>query len=314
MKKFVAALSAALVLAAAAASTSSAGGSSAPQSQRPPVVDITSTGHHFEMPSEIASGWSTFRFHNETGGTHFAVIEKMPEGKTVDDSVREVVPVFQDALDLIEAGDAAAGFAEFANLPDWYSEVVFMGGPGFIGPHDVAETTVKLPPGTYVLECYVKTADGVFHSYNGMIEGFVVTDEATGAEAPRADVELTLSNSGIDVDGELRPGRRTVAVHFASQQVYATGLQHDVHLARLDGADVEELSSWMSWIDGLDNPAPVTFVGGTGEMPAGHTAYVTVDVRPGEYAWVAEINDPLSHGFLETFSVPAPAQEDSRDG
>src|SRR5690554_5459180 len=48
-------------------------------------------------------------------------------------------------------------------------------------------------------------------------------------------------------------------------------------------------------------------------MPAGHTAYVTVDVRPGEYAWVAEINDPLSQGFLETFSVPASAHGDSRD-
>lgn len=312
VRKSVAVLGTAVVLGASAATSSAhVPDHAAVQAHQPPVVDIVSTGHHFEMPAQVAAGWSTFRFHNQTGATHFAVFEKMPvfEGdqKTYHDSVAEVGPVFQAALDLINAGDPAAGFAEFANLPQWYFDVVFTGGPGLIGPGDVAETTVNLEPGTYAVECYVISADGTFHSVLGMMDGFEVTRENTGASAPRADVELTLSNSGIEVDGVLKPGRRTVAVHFAEQMTHNNGLGHDVHLARLDGTDVGELSTWMNWITGLDSPAPVTFLGGAEEMPAGSTAYVSVEVRPGDHAWVAEIDDPLGKGFLETFTVPATA-------
>lgn len=306
MKRFLAAVTSAVALAASAASASALP-TRAPQSERPPIVDIVSTGHEFTMPAEIASGWSTFRYHNRTGGTHFAVIEKLPDGKTVEDSITEVAPVFQDAMDLIHAGDPDAGFNEFANLPAWYAEVVFLGGPGLLGPHDIGETTVHLEPGTYLIECYVKGLDGTFHTTKGMIEGFVVTDEETGAEPPRADMALTLDDNGIHVDGDLKPGRRTVAVHFESQRAYGNLLGHDVHLASLDGTDVDAVNDWMNWVTALTSPTAPTFLGGTHEMPAGHTAYVTVHVTPGEYAWVAEIDDPSSKGFLTTFTVPSTA-------
>jgi len=36
---------------------------------------------------------------------------------------------------------------------------------------------------------------------------------------------------------------------------------------------------------------------------SGSVAYFTVDLSPGNYAWVAEVPDPQGKGMLETFTV-----------
>lgn len=270
------------------------------QAPEPPVLEITTSGHAFELSTrEVASGWTTIRLRNDSPEPHFAVFERMPEGRTVEDSVREVVPTFQEAMDLINADQVEAGFAELGNLPEWYGGVVFFGGPGMLSPGGTTEVTARLEPGRYVIECYVKTEDGTFHSTLGMIDEIVVTEEENGAETPAADVDVTLRNpdpddgsdpaSGIRVDGEPAPGRLTVAVHFDAESPPLLG--NDLHLVRLeDGVDVAEVAAWMDWSrpDGLATPAPATFLGGTHEMPQGHTAYLAVDLEPGRYAWVSE--------------------------
>lgn len=277
-------------------------------SQAPNRVDVTVTGHSLELPETIPSGWTTFRLRNRSPEVHFGLVELLPEGKTVEDSIAEVVPVFQDGMDLIEEGDPEAGFAEFANLPEWYGELVFLGGPGLVAPGETAETTVYLEPGTYVMECYVKT-DGVFHTTHGMIDGFEVTDEASGAPEPTADVDVTVSSDGetgsLDIEGEFRPGKQTIAVHFADQAVHGNVLGHDLHIARIEDDDeLEALEDWMSWITGLEVPAPAHFIGGTHEMPAGSTAYVDVVLKPGTYVLVSEVDAPDAKGLLETITVP----------
>lgn len=280
------------------------------EGRAPNVVDIVATGHQLEGPDEVPSGWVTFRLHNESDETHFALIDLMPEFEgeqmTYLDSLAEVVPVFQAAMDLIDAGDPGAGFAEFANLPAWFAEVVYMGGPGFVAPGETAETTVYLEPGTYAIECYVMNPDGVFHTTHGMITGLEVTDEVAGAAEPRADVEVTVSGAeGFEVDGDFRPGRQTVAVHFADQTVHGNALGHDLHIARVDeDTDLDALGVWMNWITGLRTPAPVEFLGGTHDMPQGSTAYVTVDLTPGSYVLIAEVDEPDSKGMLHTFDIP----------
>lgn len=63
----------------------------------------------------------------------------------------------------------------------------------------------------------------------------------------------------------------------------------------------------MSWVnpDGLQTPAPLPFVGGTNEAPAGSTVYFTMLLQPGEYAWIAEVPNAAAEGMLKTFTVPA---------
>jgi hypothetical protein len=271
------------------------------------VVEITSTGMNIDMPASIPSGWTTFRFDNRSSATHFVVLERMPAGRTVEDSRAEVVPVFDAAMDLILAGDAAAGFAEFAKLPAWFFEVAFVGGPGLTAPGTASLTTLYLEPGTYVVECYFKMPDGTFHSSMGMIEGLTVTPAASSVPEPKATLAVRIAGDGIEILGEPRPGLQTIGVHFDEQMAHEHFLGHDVHLARLaDDTDLAALSAWMNWSApaGLASPAPVEFIGGTQEMPAGQTAYITALLTPGRYALIAEVPDPLGKGMLRTFTVP----------
>ena len=224
--------------------------------------------------------------------------------KTVEDSKTEVVPAFQKIMDAILAGKKELPLGD---LPAWYKEVKFVGGPGLIAPGKTVVTTLHLEPGTYVIECYVKSPDGVFHSTNGMIEGLKVTEESSKATAPKPTLEMRLSSDkGISVDKSIRPGKHIIAVHFEDQKVQEHFLGFDVHLARLnEDTDLKKLAAWMDWSKpgGFATPAPVTFLGGTQEMPGGNTAYFHIELKPGKYAWIAEVPNPSEKGMLKTFTV-----------
>lgn len=276
------------------------------------VVEVIARGLTLDAPAEIPSGWTTFRLKNESGMTHFAVVERLPDGFGIKEQQEQIAPVFQEGMDLLNAGEADAAMAKFGELPEWFGQIVFMGGPGFVSPGKTAEASLFLEPGTYLLECYVKT-DGIFHSYNpdpsayGMVHQFTVTEESSGALEPAASLHVTLSSErGIEVEGNLRSGEHTVAVSFEDQTIHENFVGHDVHLARLtEDSDLRELATWMDWRlpNGLETPAPVEFLGGTHEMPAGEIAYFRVRLEPGDYAWIAEVANPDEKGMLKTFTV-----------
>lgn len=276
------------------------------------VVDVTIEGLKFEMPDQVPAGWVTFRMANRSAMTHMGVIERMPEGYGIKEQQEQAAPVFQEGMDLIIAGDVDAAMAKFGELPEWFGRIVFMGGPGLLGPGRTSETTMFLEPGDYLLECYVKTA-GIFHSYNpdpaqyGMVHAFTVTGEPSGAQEPKADVEMTISSQrGIELSGTPVAGVETMAVHFADQKVHENFVGHDVHLVRLKPeTDIGKLIAWMNWAspNGLQTPAPAEFLGGTNEMPAGKTAYFTVRLEPGDYAFIAEVPSADEKGMLKRFTV-----------
>lgn len=277
------------------------------------VVEIVARGLTFEAPDTIRSGWTTFRLRNESGMTHFALIDAMPPGYGVEEHQEQLAPAFQKGMDLLNAGDVEAAMAAFGEIPEWFGQVVFAGGPGLVAPGGTAETTVFLEPGTYVIECYVKT-DGIFHSYNpdpstyGMVHELTVTRDSSDAPEPEADLRVTISTErGIEFEGEPAPGDHVVAVHFESQGPHENMIWHDVNLARLEqDTDLAVLAAWMDATSpaGLETPAPVAFVGGTNELPAGETAYVHVTLEPGRYAWVSEVPRPDEKGMLRVFEVP----------
>lgn len=285
----------------------------------PAVLNITAE-HHTLVTSahRVASGWTTIRFQNRGDAPHFVVLERLPcvgdpvscDQKTVEDSKAEIVPVFQNFMDAINGSAPtfpAAGFT----LPDWFADIDYLGGPGLVSPGRTAVTTLDLRPGTYAMECYVKTEDGLFHSADGMIEGLVVTDASNASPSPPLTAMIVTISSvdGITLQGKPPlPGTRTFAVHFDDQSVYGNLLGHDAHLVRLDAdADPAALDAWMNWAvpGGLAEPGPagVVFLGGTEEMPGGSTAYVTARLASGTYAWIAEVDDPVARGLYATFTV-----------
>lgn len=273
-------------------------------SAEPGVMEVTAVDYAFESPVEVPSGWTTIRMDNAGREPHFMVLWKLPEGKTIDDYVAEVVPAFVIGYDSLKAGvvDAAgAGALVGANLPEWFADVTPMGGPGMLTPGVAGETTMELTPGTYIMECYVKTADGRFHGELGMLKQFEVTADPTGIAEPSADLEMTLTNTSIGTDGPVTAGEHTIAVTW---EEHPQGLGNDVHVAKLDSAtSLDAVAAWMDWmnLEGFMPPAPAEFLGGAQEMPVGTASYFTVTLEPGRYAWVSEAT--TTDRLIEEFTV-----------
>jgi hypothetical protein len=272
---------------------------------QPHVVEVIARDYAFDAPAEIPSGWTTFRMKNEGKEHHFLLLNRLPDGKTFEEYVAEVGLPFDSVWHELKRGaidKEEAGAMLGRLLPAWYASVEQMGGPGLVAAGGVAQTSVKLEPGTYVIECYVKTAEGEFHSALGMARPLTVTSDASGASAPEAGLRITLSNDEMAVQGDVTAGEQTVAVHFEEHPEF--GLGNDVHLVRLeDGTDMAELVRWMDWmnVDGLRAPSPAEFLGGAQEMPVGHTSYFTVELTPGRYAWISE--PTADAGMVKAFTV-----------
>jgi len=298
----------------------------------PQVVEVVSRHegdeYIFELSNDvIPSGWTTFRLINESNSTHFAYIAGVPQGaidgavedeaELLDYWIQHVTNPFQFFMDTL-IPDKELNFdnlpTKYADsfFPYWFEEALPNGGPGFVGGWRSTETTVYLKEGEYIVECYVKNADGDFHSYLNMIELLTVTGEESGAVEPAYTSEVTVSSNGIEFDRHISAGEHTFKVTFEDQIVYDHLLGHDVHLIRMDkGTSVAEVGKWMNWMDpdGLVSSSsvslgPATFLGGVQTMTAGSHGYFHVELEPGQYAWVSEIPDPHSNQMLEVFNVP----------
>jgi hypothetical protein len=273
------------------------------------VIDVLTENMDFQMPDTIPSGWVTFRYKNASPQTHFILVDDYPEGKTLDTVKARVLPPFDAGMKLIDEGKPEEGFAEFGKLPEWFGDVKFIGGTGLISPGHTTEMTMKLNPGYYLIECYVKMSNGVFHGSMGMIKEIIVSETDSGNMEPKADIAIEISSTeGIVFNDSISKGIRTFSVHYKDQIVHEHFLGHDVNLAKIDDStNLEELGSWMDWSNpkGLIEPAPagVNFLGGMNNMLAGDTGYFTANLEPGRYVLIAEVPNPASKNMLKTFTV-----------
>ena len=273
------------------------------------VIEIITENMDFQMPDTITSGWNTFRYKNLSPQTHFFLVDKYPEGKTSKDAEKLVAPVFDSAMKLITKGKIEEGYAAFANLPEWFGEVVFVGGSGLLSPNQVGETTLNLKHGKYIIECYVKMSNGTFHTSMGMTKDIVVTKIDSGNKALTSDIDIDISSAdGIVFNNSISSGKHTFSVNFKDQITHEHFVGHDVNLVKLDAAaNLKELENWMNWANpkGLIEPAPsgITFLGGVNDMPEGNTGYFTATLEPGSYALIAEVPEASSKNMLKTFVV-----------
>jgi hypothetical protein len=274
-----------------------------------PIVEIVTVNMDFQMPDTIPSGWNTFHYKNRSPQTHFFMVDKYPEGKTSEDMEKYVVPVFDSGMKLINEGKAEEGFAEFANLPEWFEEVVFMGGSGLLSPGKTAQTTLFMKPGKYILECYVKMENGIFHTSMGMKKDLVVSSSDSGVKEPEESVMIELSEAEcIVLKDSVRAGENTFSVFYKDQKVHENFVGHDINLVRLhENADMGLLEKWMNWADpkGLIEPAPanITFLGGVNDMPAGSRGYFTALLEPGKYVLISEVPNASSKNLMKAFVV-----------
>lgn len=298
----------------------------------------------YELSKEkIPSGWTTIEFDNQSRSAHFAFLRKASQtflrglkndgGEiSAEAYIAAAVHPFQRVFNPYYEGniDFNAFLKDLGQeFPKWFFAHRPNGGPGLTSGGEISRTTLNLKPGTYFIECYVIGEDGAFHM-NGMVEKLVVTEASSGAREPRSTMEISISDDGFEVENDqgppgVRPGQHTVAVTF--EETERTSSQgNDLHLFRFDdGTTVDELNAWMGLYDvgpdgfyntdkfgpaltsSEDAPGPQTWLGGVQDIrdPLPETAYFHVRLKPGIYAWVAELPDPKSQGLLKTFTVPS---------
>ncbi|HET8865954.1 MAG TPA: hypothetical protein VFM80_09685 [Gracilimonas sp.] len=295
------------------------------------IHDAENNQHIFEMSTkETKSGWVTFNFNNASPSDHFFMLYKVPEAaiqaaEEVGEPILQhwygaVTAPFQENFNPYINGEIEFGefvdslVAEISVKGPWFFDpgAPTMGGPGITAAGSSSATTVYLEPGEYIVECYVKDEEQVFHSYIGMLEHLTVTAEKNEAEEPQANKIVTISSgNGIEFTEPFGAGEQIVEVHFADQTSYSHLLGHNVQLVKLEDAEddslLQSLGDWMNWTTpfGLTANAPngAKFMGGVMEMTEGQSGYMHLDLEPGDYAWIAEVPDPADKGMLRTFTV-----------
>ncbi len=294
--------------------------------------DHETNRHLFDMSTnEVSAGWTTFTFTNASDSDHFAVIYKLPDEaisaadeageELLDHWYNSVTVPFQEEYNHLT--DGAVNYETFvnnlvtsiSNKDPWFFEpgAPPYGGPGFTSAGLSSKTTVYLDPGSYVMECYVKDEDETFHSYIGMLEMLTVTGEESEERKPGSVTTVNISSdSGISVDGDLRTGDQTIEIYFEDQMSHEHLLGHNVQLVKLNDETnqnlMDDVAAWMDWRKpgSLVNRAPenAQLLGGAMEMTAGSRAFYNVNLRPGDYAWIAEVPNPEEKNMVYRFSIP----------
>lgn len=238
------------------------------------IVEVIAADYAFGMPTEIPSGWVTFRMENLGQEVHNAVIQKYSDSLTY----QELAGMVSKAL---EEGQV--------NLPPAEKP---MGGPAMLSPGLTGETTIFLEPGVYGMFCFMVAKDGEVHFSKGMARPFIVNDEQSSAKEPEGTVDVVVSDRAIDIEDPIEAGDIVFDVHFQTPQ--------NVHLAKLsEGQSLEDLKEWMVKIK---NPSPYTFLGGAEEAETGLHSTFKANLEPGRYALATYYF--AQAGMAEEFVIP----------
>lgn len=276
----------------------------------PPVLGVTATEYAFRSPvTEIPAGWTTLELTNEGEEIHNLELARLPNEKSYE-TFRALLGVQDTLRDQLTAGTIDSAEYEKAlkeavrrHDAGWVYSLENRGGTGIVSPGRTVRTAVDLEPGTYLMACGLRDSTGTSHLRLGMRRKLVVTEDSSGASPPEPDTEIWLADYELKMEGEMKPGRQTVAVHFGERPDEGERPFLNLELMPLDeGASVEDVAQWFETVEA---PAPVEFLGGVPAMPAGATAYITTDLAPGRYAWVSDAT--RTHGMKKVITVgPAP--------
>jgi hypothetical protein len=273
------------------------------------VVKVKSIGMDFIVKDTLNSGWNTFKYTNESTEVHFILMDLYPEGKNARNTKNEVLPPFEEGMKLIMNNDMESAVAAFGKLPAWFQEIKYMGGTGLISPNRTAISTIYLEPGLYIMECYVKMADGTWHTSHGMYKEIIVTGPNTDLAPPIETVAIEISSkAGILVADNIPKGKQVFKVTFRDQSTHEHFLGHDVNLVKYDTtASLDSLVHWMNWMNprGLRTPAPkgFTFLGGMNNLPSGKHGYFDADLSPGNYVLISEVPHANEKNMMYKFTI-----------
>lgn len=240
---------------------------------------VTTSDFAFDAPATVPAGPTRVRMINRGPDIHHVWLVRLPEGRSAQDYLEE------------------AGRTH--RLPEWAVDV---GGPNAAAPGAEAEATVDLEPGRYLLICHIPSPDGVIHAAKGMVRELTVTPASGPAPALGApDATLTLRDYSFTLDRELRAGPQTILVRTEAEQ------PHEVALFRM--APGKTVADLLAWIEAREGPPPAEPIGGVAGLSRGEENRITVDLTPGEYAFICFLPDRgdgaphFVHGMQRQFTV-----------
>ena len=250
----------------------------------PAEVHITARDFAFDAPATIPSGWTTLVLHNEGPNLHHLMFVRLTEGKTLSD--------LEAAIEALPPGELMP--------PSW---AVPMGGPN---PPDAGAQTraiIDVEPGDYALVCIVDTPDHIPHMKKGMVRGITVVP-AQGAPVPEPTADMTVNL----VDFAFAPDAPFTAGHHVLKVVNDGTQPHEIEVVRLgEGKTMDDLARWGQTFEG---DLPGSSLGGIAPIAPGQTAYVPMELTPGDYAVLCFVPDPthgnvphLAQGMVLTFSI-----------
>ncbi|HEX9754992.1 MAG TPA: hypothetical protein VGA42_04760 [Gemmatimonadales bacterium] len=250
----------------------------------PNVVEIVATEYQFQMPDTLPSGPTTFRLVGQGVEPHHATVIRIDSGKTMAD--------VETAL-------------RGSEPPTW---VVPVGGPNPPPPGGgIAETTMTLQPGNYMVMCFIPAPDGMPHVAKGMMKAVTVIPSDVQRSLPTADVTIVLRDYAFETTPALTAGRHVIRVVTEAEQ------PHEVALVKLEAGKTAQ--DFIAAAEAMEKgkapagPPPGVFMGGVAGLARGTDNYVTVDLTPGEYALICFIGDAKDkrphylHGMVQQITV-----------
>ena len=244
------------------------------------VVTYIARDYGFEGPAQVPAGPTLFRLDNQGKELHHLVIVRLDQGRTYDSLL--------------------AALKKPGPPPPWMHLV---GGPNATNPSANSNATENLSEGHYALICFIPSADGVPHLAKGMTAPLEVV-AATGptAQEVAADVTITLTDYNFRLSSPLTPGSHVIRVENAGPQ------PHELVLVRIaEGKTVKDIEVWEK--GGEKGLPPVSALGGIAPMMAKESGQFTVELTPGDYAFICFVPDMkdgkphLSHGMVKSIKV-----------
>lgn len=208
------------------------------------------------FPEELLSGPVMLTFVNETEDGYFApIIAGLAEDKTFDDLVEELMA-------------SPEGLP-----PEW---VTLYGGTG-VGPEGSVAITFDLPAGEYALLNFA----GEMPTF----DPFSVIEAEEAAEAPEADVEVSLVDFAFTIPSELTAGPQVWQITNEGEQWHEMAVFHLLDES-LTIDDVLELAMSPEVPEGVVEEVFIWH-----PSDPGTTAWTELDLEPGSYAILCFLPD-----------------------
>lgn len=239
-----------------------------------PQITVTAKDFAFEMPAEVPAGLVSITLTNAGAVNHHAYFTRLLEGVTKD----QVMAALAAEGEGSEQGPELQDLAFF--MPD-------------TDPGKSNQATVELAPGNWMVVSFSMDPAGGGEPMpdwaKGSIQEFTVVETENGAVAPEADAVITIGADDFELPAEFAAGEQTIQVVNASDADDAY-----VFILKLGGDTTMEsiLAAFEAMFAGQEpasNPE-VSAVGGLMGYNLSDSFYTTVNLEPGNYAFVSNIN------------------------